>query len=292
MITDKATICGILAIVIWSTIVGLIKSITISFGAVFGSFMLYLIGACTLFAFNGVPKISTFPKSYLFGCGALFVLYEILFSQAIGMTTNNIQAMEIGLINYLWPVLTVVFSIFINKQKVSFLIIPAIFLTISGMFLAVTGESSINGFLKNISTNPISYIFIFLAAFSWGIYCNLSKKYGTGKNAVPLFFSVVAAILGVNFTFGNDNVISYASIYPYIELLLGGMLFGISYFLWEIGIQKGDLRKIVILSYFIPVFSSLFASYKLSVDPPMIFWYGTIYVTVGSLLSWFATKEK
>ncbi|GAB7258437.1 hypothetical protein DZJ_03790 [Dickeya ananatis] len=81
--------------------------------------MIYTTSAICLLLFGHRPTFRTHARIYLLLGGALFVSYEICFSLSIGMAQNRLQAMELGMINYLWPCLTILFSLFINQQKKS-----------------------------------------------------------------------------------------------------------------------------------------------------------------------------
>ena len=52
---SKATLTGLLAIVLWSTIVGLIKSVSESFGPVTGAALIYSASALLLLLTVGFP---------------------------------------------------------------------------------------------------------------------------------------------------------------------------------------------------------------------------------------------
>lgn len=60
-----ATLIGLSAVIFWSTNVGLIRSVSESFGAVAGAALIYSVASIILFFTIGLPKLSTIPKSYL-----------------------------------------------------------------------------------------------------------------------------------------------------------------------------------------------------------------------------------
>ena len=57
------------------------------------------------------------PLKYLIGCDAPFLSYMIALFLAIGLATDHQQALEVGLLNYLWPTLTILLSLLILKRK-------------------------------------------------------------------------------------------------------------------------------------------------------------------------------
>ncbi len=101
MTPQRATLAGLLATLLWSTSVGLLRSLTEAIGTVGRAAMIY--STCTLFLvlFSGFPSLRGFSKGYFFGGGLLFVCYEIFLSLSICFAANRVQAMEMGMINYL-----------------------------------------------------------------------------------------------------------------------------------------------------------------------------------------------
>lgn len=293
MTSNKATSCALVAILIWSTVVALVRSVTTYFGPVPGAALMYSVSALILLKREKTSNFKSYPKAYLFGCGFLFVAYEILFSQAIGLAADNRQTLEIGLINYLWPCLVVLFSLPINKQKANlYLLLPGIGLAFLGIAIAMCGEEGFSpqAFWNNVLNNPVTYGMVFIAAIFWGLYCNFSKKYGEGKNAVGIFCFGTAAFLWLKF-FIDGASLPVFEFFATVELIIAGILFALSYYLWEIGIQKGNIMLVAVISYFTPLFSTVFTSLWLGVSPTFYFWGGTMSVILGALLCWQATKQ-
>ena len=50
-------------------------------------------------------------RRYLWGCGALMLLYTVLLYSAVGLAENREQIIAVTVANYLWPSLTLLFSV-------------------------------------------------------------------------------------------------------------------------------------------------------------------------------------
>jgi drug/metabolite transporter (DMT)-like permease len=61
----NATLIGLIAVFLWSSIVGLIRSVSDSLGATGGAAMIYSVASVFLLLSVGFPKILEFPKHYL-----------------------------------------------------------------------------------------------------------------------------------------------------------------------------------------------------------------------------------
>ncbi|UAY90150.1 aromatic amino acid DMT transporter YddG [Pectobacterium polaris] len=291
MTPQRATLTGLLAIVLWSTSVGLIRSLTEALGPIGGAAMIYSTSTLCLLAFYGLPRIKTLPRIYLFAGGAMFVCYEIFLSLSIGLADSRMQAIEIGMINYLWPSLTVFFSLFINQQKSRFLLWPGLALSLGGIVWIMKGESDWTPELlwNNILANPLAYSLAFSAALTWALYCNITKRYGQGKSGVSLFFFVSSLVLWIQYAFSAEGAISL-TLPSSLQLLFMGTSTALAYSVWNIGIQHGNLTLLATASYFTPVLSTLLAAIWLNITPAISFWQGVAMVTAGSLLCWYATR--
>ncbi|WJY17231.1 aromatic amino acid DMT transporter YddG [Pectobacteriaceae bacterium CE90] len=292
MTSQRATLVGLSAILLWSTSVGLIRRLTESLGPLGGAAMIYSSSALCLILFNGFPPIRNQSKIYLLLGGALFVCYEIFFSLAIGFATNRMQAMELGMVNYLWPCLTILFAIVINQQKSRFFLWPGIALSLAGIVWIMKGDGvwSLSLMWRNIIANPVAYGLAFAAAIVWALYCNVSRRFGGGKSGISLFFVAVSAVLWRQYLFSEEPVLSF-SLTTVLELLFIAGSTALSYMAWDIGIQRGNLTLLATASYFTPMLSALLSALWLNIIPTFSFWQGVFMITVGSLLSWLATRS-
>lgn len=287
----KATLIGLIAIVLWSAIVGLIKSVSEGFGAVGGAALIYSCSAVLLLFTVGFPKMRTFPRRYLIVGSILFVLYELCLSLSLGFTHNGRQAIEVGMVNYLWPSMTIVLAVIVNRQKTSPLIIPGVLLAVAGICRVLGGEQafSVSDISKNIMDNPLSYGLAFSGAVIWAIYCVVTKKIANGSNGITLFFILTALTLWVKFLLSPQPAFA-VSPQVLINLVLAAMAMGFGYAAWNVGILHGNVNLLAAASYFIPIISSVLAAFILSSHLTISFWQGTAMVSLGSLICWWSTR--
>jgi drug/metabolite transporter (DMT)-like permease len=283
---------GVLAIVLWSATVGLFRSIGESLGPVGGPAMLFTVSGLLVVAFTGIPKLGTLNRTYLLLTGALFVAYEVCLALAIGYAHHRGQAMEVGMINYLWPCLTMLFAVLAGQQRASvLLLVPGIALSFVGIVWVMKGEShfSFSQLAENFRTNPVAYSLAFIAAFLWAAYSVLSRRFGNGKNGVGLFLLATAGVLWVKYSW---NAQPEMLVTPRVvgEVLVMGTFTATAYSAWNFGVQRGSIGLLAALSYFTPVLSAFLASVWLGVKPGYAFWMGVAMVTAGSLVSWWSTR--
>ena len=293
MNTKKATLVGLIAILLWSLIVALIKDVSSHFGAVGGAALIYTLASIFLFFSVGWTRLKSFPKSYLIWGSLLFVAYEICLSLSIGYSQTNRQAIEVGMVNYLWPTFTMVAAILFNQQKANFLIIPGFVVSLLGVCWVLGGDQGFDliGMTANIQQNPLSYGLAFMGTLLWAGYCTLTARIANGVNGITLFFILVSIVLWIKYLVmgGSRFDFDWSSS---ISLFFAAAAMGFGYAAWNVGILHGNVTLLAGASYFIPVLSAFFAAILLNTPLDLSFWYGALMVCVGSILCWLATKTK
>ncbi|MGC9403278.1 aromatic amino acid DMT transporter YddG [Vibrio genomosp. F10] len=289
----KYTLSGVAAILLWSALIGLARTVTEHFGPIGGAALIYTIASAFLILTMGLPKIGQFSRRYLFVGSILFVSYEICLALALGMANDRHQALEMAVINYLWPALTVLLAVVVSKKPTHRLVYPGIFIALFGVVWAVIGdgELTVAQLVSNVATNPATYSMAFVGAFIWAIYCNVTKRLANGQNAIVVFFILTAVTLWIKYSISDEQGMSF-DVAPTLYLLLTGVVMGGGYALWNIAIIKGNMVLLASLSYFTPVLATLISSYILSVSLTSTFWQGVAMVTGGSLICWWFTRDQ
>lgn len=182
---NKATLIGLIAILLWSSIVGLIRGVSESFGAVGGAALIYSVASVFLVCSVGMTKVREFSRAYLIWGSLLFVAYELCLALSIGYARTSRQAIEVGMVNYLWPTLTMVAAIIFNQQRSNALIFPGFALSMAGISWILGGEQGFDlpGMWANLQDNPLSYGLALAGALIWAAYCTVTARMANGKMA-------------------------------------------------------------------------------------------------------------
>jgi drug/metabolite transporter (DMT)-like permease len=289
----KATLIGLIAILLWSSIVGLIRGVSESLGATGGAAMMYTVASVLLLLTIGFPKLSEFPRRYLFWGSLLFVSYELCLALSIGYANSGRQAIEVGMVNYLWPAFTIMSAILFNKQKSTLLIIPGFVIAVLGICWVLGGDQGLDlaGMAANIKDNPLSYGLAFSGAVIWAAYCTVTKRIAGGKNGITLFFMLTALTLWIKYLVTSGGGMEF-SVHAVIYLVLAASAMGFGYAAWNVGILHGNVTILAGASYFIPVVSAALAATLLRTPLSTSFWQGASMVCAGSILCWLATRER
>ena len=294
------TIFGILAILFWGTTIAFSRSLTEQLGPLTAASWIYLLSGiwgCVYLISKpgGIKKTFQLPILYLIGCGALFVIYTVSLYLAVGLAFSREQVIEVSIINYLWPGLTLVFSLPILHKKGRITLIPGVVLAFSGFYLATveSGMFSWNVFKGNFQVNYLPYLLAFMAAISWGLYSNLTRRWAghTEGGAVPLFLLVTGLILTtIRFMFPEESSwtarvvveLLYMSVFPTF----------LAYLFWDRAMRKGKIILVASLSYFTPLLSIIIISLYLQVAVKTNLWMACALVIVGAVICKFSIIDK
>lgn len=289
----KATLVGVSAIVIWSSVIGMIRTVTQALGPIGGAAMIYTACSIILLLVAGFPRIRAFPRAYLYYGTLLFCLYELCFSLSLAYAHSSRQTAEVGMVNYLWPSLTVLFTVISNRMRPGRLLVPGILLALFGIGWVLGGEKGldIREMLVNIGDNPFSYSLAFVGALLWAGYCTLTNKIAAGNNGIAFFFILTSALLWIAYLLGDNPPMRFSPAVA-LHLFVAAMAIGLGYAAWNIGILNGNMTVLATASYFTPVLSSLSTAMVLSTPLSFSFWQGASMVCVGSLLCWVSTRAR
>ena len=291
--TSKATLIGLVAVLLWSAIVGLIRSVSVHLGPTGGAAMMYSVASVFLLLSVGWVRLGEFPRRYLAWGSILFVSYEVCLALSIGYANSARQAIEVGMVNYLWPALTVLAAILFNRQRANWLIVPGCALSVLGICRVLGGEQGfdIAGMLANVRDNPLSYGLALGGALIWAAYCTVTARMAGGKNGVTLFFILVSLTLWIKYLLEGGGAMDFSpEAIVYLLLAAGAMGFG--YGAWTVGILHGNVTVLAGASYFIPVLSAALSTLLLRAPLPPSFWQGAAMVCAGAVLCWLATRAQ
>jgi drug/metabolite transporter (DMT)-like permease len=194
--------------------------------------------------------------TFAIGLGGIFGYHALLF-----VAFRLAPAVEVNLINYLWPLLIVLLSPAILK---GFRLGPR---HVAGALLGFAGALLIasGGRLELDAANLPGYLLAAAAALTWACYSLLTKRLppfptgavggfclASGALALAAFFlggASPAAALGAIGAIGGKEWL--------FLVLLGLGPMGGAFYAWDAALKRGDPRVIGALSYLTPLLSTL-----------------------------------
>lgn len=292
MSKNLATLIGLSAIIMWASMVGLVKYMSAAIGPAMGITLIYTFSALIVLAIFRFPNLKLISKKYLVLATTLFIVYELCFSFAIAYSKTSQQAIEVSIVNYLWPSLTIVAFVIFKELKFNLLILFGLFISISGIIYIQAGNDSfsVQSVMNNLKDNPLSYLLALSGAIIWAFYCVVTRKMSKGQNPISIFFIGVALTLWLKLGLTDQLVMPALNLSLSLYLLLAAAAVGLGYAAWNIGIIHGNITILVVASYFTPIISSVLAMFVLDTELPVTFWQGTTLVTLGSFICWLSSN--
>jgi drug/metabolite transporter (DMT)-like permease len=289
---------GLLAVVLWSTTIAMARSLSEQVGPLTAAASSCLLGGlfCALrVVWRNAParRFSTLSKKYLFICGFLFVAYEVLIFLAVGIAQDREQLLEVALINYLWPVGTILLSTPLLNKRANILLFPGTALAMLGVFLVITHGTEMTpaSFLRHLQTNPTAFVLAFVAAILWALYSTLTRRWSTkgGHGAVDVFLPVAGCVLLLLRLICPES--TTWSLQAAAEATVLGCISGVAYWLWDTAMRKGNVVFVAACSYFTPLLSSIISCAYLKIVPGPRLWIGCVLIVLGSLISWRSVAD-
>jgi len=209
----------------------------------------------TLAGLMGIRYLRTWKAPlivFAIGVGGLFG-YQVLYFMAF----QHAPAVEVNLINYLWPLFVVLLSpVYLKGYALRWHHVLGALVGLSGAAVVVTG-----GALHfNLSSAP-GYGYAAIAAVIWASYSLLIKRYQPLPDTLVSAFCLLAGLLALVIAWSS----SPTSLQPWrltgrerlYVILMGIGPHGIAFVTWNLALKHGDPRVIGSVSYLIPLLSTL-----------------------------------
>ena len=190
MTSRTATLVGLTAILMWS----LLSVMTVATGKIPAfqlAAMTFAIGAAVAFA-SFLCRPSAFgalrqpPLAWIVGVGGLFGYHALYF-----LALRFAPPAEAGLLNYLWPLLIVLFSSLLPGERLAPHHIIGALLGLAGTVLLFAGNSG-GGFAPGQIPGLAA---AFVAAFVWAAYSVMSRKLKAVPTDAVAGFCLATALL-------------------------------------------------------------------------------------------------
>src|SRR5438270_6485764 len=255
MTPRTATLIGLTAILMWS----LLAVLTVATGRIPAfqlAAMTFAIGALVGFLTwvgrpDAVKALRQPPMAWIVGVGGLFGYHALYF-----LALRFAAPAEAGLLNYLWPLLIVLFSSLLPGERLAPHHILGALLGFTGTVILLLGTNGSSGFGPGHGPGLLA---AFIAAFVWAAYSVMSRKLKSVSTDAVAGFCLATALLSalvhalVEVTVWPDTISQWLAI-----TALGVGPVGAAFYAWDVGMKRGDIRVLGAASYATPLLSTAF----------------------------------
>jgi drug/metabolite transporter (DMT)-like permease len=188
----------------------------------------------------------------LVGVGGIFG-YHYFYFRAFAIA----PAVEVNLINYLWPLLIVVLSpVLVRGVILRPRHILGALLGLSGAALIATG-----GRLNLDARFLPGYLLAAAAALTWAVYSLLTRRLPPFPSEAVGLFCLISGLLALGLQAaspGGLTVVTRLGSGQWLGLILAGLgPMGAAFYFWDAALKRGDPRAIGSLAYLTPLLSTL-----------------------------------
>jgi drug/metabolite transporter (DMT)-like permease len=292
MSKSRATISGFVALLLWSGAAAFTRTLSEDLGAFTAAACVHLVAGVIAVAYqhfysDAANRGNAVPRSYWITCGSFFVLYVICAYLSVALAQTREQVIVIILIKFLWPLLTLLFTVPIQKAKASGWLYFGLLFSLAGIVVATLGSevSDFAAFRSNLTGNILPYLIGLLAAASWALYSNFSRRLaGESNGGVGYFILTTGLLLGaISLTVSEPrNFSGHVFMQMSYQALFATFLATI---LWDTAMRKGNIVLVSIVSNFLPLLTVVVSALLLGVQIGMPVWLGTSLVIVGTFVS-------
>ena len=249
MSLSPATLAGCGAIALWSTL-GLLSRAAAAIPPLQLTAMAFAVSATLglgLLAWRReLAVLRQRPVVWLHGIFGLFGFHALYFA-ALAWAPPA----EANLINYLWPLLIVLFSATLPGMALSRWHLAGVACGAAGCAVLLGGGSSLSA-----AALP-GYLAAFGSAVTWAVYSVLARKLAAVPTGAVAGFCAATALLAAASHLAFEVTVVPDTTVLVTVLALGIGPVGAAFFLWDLGMKRGDPRLLGTLAYATPVVSTL-----------------------------------
>lgn len=187
------------------------------------------------------------PEVWLVGVGGLFGYHFFYF-----VALRNAPPVEANLINYLWPLLIVLFSALLPGERLRWFHAAGVLAGLAGTVLLVTG-----GRLDLRVEFLPGYLAALACALTWSAYSVINRRFGHVPTDAVGGFCGLTAILALLCHLAFETTVWPQGLAWLAVLALGLGPVGAAFFLWDHGVKHGDIRALGAAAYATPLLSTL-----------------------------------
>ena len=249
----RATAIGAIAVVLWSTLAvfttqttGVPPLLLVSL-----SFAIAFLLALTKWIIRGenvLVHLTQPVAAWMVGVAGLFGFHLLYF-----VALKAAPAVEANLINYLWPLLIVLFSAILPGERLRWYHVLGAAAGFAGAFLLITGGGAIT--LR--ADHALGYVAAIGSALTWASYSIATRFFRhVPTDAVGGFCLATCGLSAV------CHLIFETTVWPSGVQWLAVLALGIgpvggAFFVWDYGVKHGSVRALGAFGYAAPLLSTL-----------------------------------
>lgn len=226
-------------------------------------------------------SITDFANFLIMGFLGVF-LYTFCLFEAI----NYLSAHEAFILNYLWPILVVVFSAIFFKETFTAKKLLGIVFSFGGVLVLFT-----KGNIQTITLdNLMGTIYALIGAIAYALYSVIGKYQEYDKYVSTMFNYLFAAFFTLPFISSSFYLPPFSILQWSALLWLGVYANGFAFVFWFQALRYGDTSYVTNLVYFTPFLSLVYSYFILGEEILITSLVGLCFIVFGIFIQLFKTQ--
>lgn len=289
----KSYIYAITTVLIWSTMAAVVKLLlshipnlqALSISSFIAFFFLLIVNVAT----GKIKLMKQYTlKDYgvMSGLGFLgLFLYSALYYYGLAQLTSQ----EACILNYLWPIMLVVFSCLILKEKITAMKIVAM----GSSFLGIVILSVGNGGSTAGGNTTLGMASCIIAAACYGLFSVLNKKADFDQNIAMMINWFIVGVFAMILGLATESWMPLKAPQWLGMLWLGVVIDAIAYLLWALALKgAGNTAAIANMAYLTPFLSLVVSAVVLKEKIELQAIVALIFIIGGILLQSLVEQKK
>ncbi len=308
-----ATRLGLVSILLWGTSIAvnrlIVEDVGLLRGPMISTAISGLVGMIVLTVRRDEwAKLARLPAAFWAVCGTLFVTYTLAYNIGVGLARNGRQLLLFGILNYLWPVLTVAFSAAIFRRRIRPWFVAGIGLAIAAVvlaFLSRPGTSlaglSFSVIADDLRDDPFVFLLGLYCGVAWALFSNLGRRIAgsSDANPVPVLFLAASAAFAAAWLLGAARLSTafaggaHWSVPGVSALAYRALLVDLAaYTFWDAAMRRGNQILVAAASLFTPLLSTAAIALVVGEAPGLLFWVACLVAIGGAALCRFSVDDQ
>lgn len=228
---------------------------------------------------GGLRILAQPPLVWIHGIAGLFGYHALYFT-----ALRFAPAAEANLLNYLWPLLIVVFSALLPGQRLKAHHIAGALLGLAGTALLIVGRGGLgSGFAAG---HLLGYAAAVGCALFWSVYSVTARLLPHAPTEAVAGFCLATAALALLCHLAVETTVWPADVLQWLAILGMGLgPVGAAFYLWDVGMKRGDIQVLGAASYAAPVLSTLALVAFGYAQPSLVLAAAVALIVTGSLVA-------
>jgi drug/metabolite transporter (DMT)-like permease len=228
---------------------------------------------------GGLKLLAQPPLVWAHGIAGLFGYHALYFT-----ALRYAPAAEANLLNYLWPLLIVVFSALLPGESLKRHHVIGALLGLAGTMLLIGGRGGLGGGFA--AAHLAGYAAALGCALVWSTYSVTARLLPNAPTEAVAGFCLATAVLALvchlalETTVWPSGAIQWAAV---VALGLGPV--GAAFYLWDNGMKRGDIQVLGAASYAAPVLSTLALVAFGFAQPSLVLAVSVALIVAGSVVA-------